>query len=447
MKIFASTLALLIAAAAFATPRAVRAQDSAVEPLDRIVAVVDEDVVLQSELDRQVHRVMAQYASNPQQLPPRDVLERQVLERLILQKLQITRAESNGVKISDAEIDQALAGLAAQNKMDLSQLRQAIQAQGMDYEQFRRSVRDELVVSHLRQGIAQSRVQVSDAEIETLLKNGALHRGQLHLGYILIGVPDGATPDQIETARKKADDTKQQIDGGMDFAAAAIRYSDAPNALEGGDLGWRAVEELPQAFAEAANTMQEGQVSAPIRGPNGFHIIKLLGERAEPGAQMVTEYQARHILLKTSELVSSDQAEKKAAAVRQRIVAGEDFAKAAKESSEDTATAALGGDLGWFAADAYGPKVAEVIQGMKKGEISEPFQTEAGWHILELEDTRTTDKSSDLKRDQAKNMLFQRKAEDEYESFLRQIRSEAYVEIRLPPPATPPLATPTPGAP
>jgi peptidyl-prolyl cis-trans isomerase SurA len=447
MKIFASTLALLIAAAAFATPRAVRAQDSAVEPLDRIVAVVDEDVVLQSELDRQVHRVMAQYASNPQQLPPRDVLERQVLERLILQKLQITRAESNGVKISDAEIDQALAGLAAQNKMDLSQLRQAIQAQGMDYEQFRRSVRDELVVSHLRQGIAQSRVQVSDAEIETLLKNGALHRGQLHLGYILIGVPDGATPDQIETARKKADDTKQQIDGGMDFAAAAIRYSDAPNALEGGDLGWRAVEELPQAFAEAANTMQEGQVSAPIRGPNGFHIIKLLGKRAEPGAQMVTEYQARHILLKTSELVSSDQAEKKAAAVRQRIVAGEDFAKAAKESSEDTATAALGGDLGWFAADAYGPKVAEVIQGMKKGEISEPFQTEAGWHILELEDTRTTDKSGDLKRDQAKNMLFQRKAEDEYESFLRQIRSEAYVEIRLPPPATPPLAPPTPGAP
>ncbi|HVT31302.1 MAG TPA: peptidylprolyl isomerase [Rhodanobacteraceae bacterium] len=299
----------------------------------------------------------------------------------------------------------------------------------------------------MRQGIAQSRVQVSDAEIETLLKNGALHRGQLHLGYILISVPDGATPDQIETAHKKADETKQQIDGGMDFAAAAIRYSDAPNALEGGDLGWRAVEELPQAFAEAADTMQEGQVSAPIRGPNGFHIIKLLGKRAEPGAQMVTEYRARHILFKTSELVSSEQAEKSAAAVRQRIVAGEDFAKAAKESSEDTATAALGGELGWFNGDAYGPKVTEVVQGMKKGEISEPFQTDAGWHIIELEDTRTTDKTSDLQRDQAKNMLFQRKAEDEYESFLRQIRSEAYVEIRLPPPAVAPLATPTPGAP
>jgi peptidyl-prolyl cis-trans isomerase SurA len=447
MKIFASALALLIAAAVFATPHAARAQDAQAEPLDRIVAVVDEDVVLQSELDRQVSRVMAQYASNPQQLPPRDVLERQVLERLILQKLQITRAESNGVKISDAEIDQALAGLAAQNKMDLPQLRQAIQAQGMDYEQFRRSVRDELIVSHMRQGIAQSRVQVSDAEIETLLKNGALHRGQLHLGYILISVPDGATPDQIETAHKKADETKQQIDGGMDFAAAAIRYSDAPNALEGGDLGWRAVEELPQAFAEAADTMQEGQVSAPIRGPNGFHIIKLLGKRAEPGAQMVTEYRARHILFKTSELVSSEQAEKSAAAIRQRIVAGEDFAKAAKESSEDTATAALGGELGWFNGDAYGPKVTEVVQGMKKGEISEPFQTDAGWHIIELEDTRTTDKTSDLQRDQAKNMLFQRKAEDEYESFLRQIRSEAYVEIRLPPPAVAPLATPTPGAP
>jgi peptidyl-prolyl cis-trans isomerase SurA len=425
-------LAFVLAVAAFATPHAVLAQAVPSEPLDRIVAVVDEDVVLQSELDRQVNRVLAQYANSPQQLPPRDVLEHQVLERLILQKLQVTRADSSGVKVSDAEIDQAMTALAAQNKMDLSQLRAAIQQQGMDYEQFRRGVRDELIVRNLRQRVVQSRVQVSDAEVDTALKNGALHRGQLHLGYILISVPDGATPDQIEAARKKADETKQQIDGGMDFSAAAIRYSDAPNALEGGDLGWRNVDELPQAFAEAADAMQDGQVSAPIRGPNGFHIIKMLGKRADAGAQVVTEYHARHILIKVTELVSSEQAQKSAATARQRVVGGEDFEKVAKEYSQDTATARLGGDLGWFAGDAYGTRVAGIVHDMKKGEISQPFQTDAGWHVLQLVDTRSTDKTNDLQRDQAKNMVFQRKAEDEYESFLRQLRSEAYIEIRLP---------------
>jgi peptidyl-prolyl cis-trans isomerase SurA len=306
-------------------------------------------------------------------------------------------------------------------------------------------VRDELVVQRLRQRVVQSRVQVSDAEVETLLKNGALHRGQLHLGYILVSVPDGATPEQIEAAKKKADDTKQQIDGGMDFAAAAIRYSDAPNALEGGDIGWRNTDELPQAFAEASDKLQEGQVSPPIRGPNGFHIIKLLGKRADSGAQLVTEYHARHILFKISELVSSDQAEKAAAAARQRVAGGEDFAKVAKASSQDTATATLGGDLGWFSGDAYGTRVGEVLKTLKNGEISQPFETDAGWHVMQLVDTRSTDKTNDVQRDQAKNMVFQRKAEDEYESFLRQLRSEAYIEIRLPPAATP-APTPATGA-
>jgi len=438
-------LAFVIAVTAFAAPHAALAQAVPSEPLDRIVAVVDEDVVLQSELDRQVSRVTTQYANSPQQLPPRDVLEHQVLERLILQKLQVTRADSSGVKASDAEIDQALTGLAAQNKMDLTQLRAAIQAQGMDYEQFRRGVRDELVVQHLRQRVVQSRVQVSDAEVDTVIQNGSMHKGQLHLGYILISVPDGATPDQIETARKKADETKQQIDGGMDFAAAAIRYSDAPNALEGGDLGWRNIDELPQAFAQATDAMQDGQVSAPIRGPNGFHIIKMLGKRADAGAQVVTEYNARHILIKVTELVSSEQAEKAAGAARQKVVGGEDFAKVAKELSQDTTTARLGGELGWFAGDAYGTQVGKLIQTMKKGEISQPFQTDAGWHVMQLVDTRSTDKTNDVQRDQAKNMVFQRKAEDEYESFLRQLRSEAYIEIRLPPAATP-APTPATGA-
>jgi peptidyl-prolyl cis-trans isomerase SurA len=407
------------------------AQAASVQPLDRIAAVVDEGVVLQSEVDREVDRIIKQYAGTPQQLPPRDVLERQLLDRLILEKLQVARADSTGVKVSDAEVDQALTAIAQQNKMEVGQLRGAIERQGMDYDQFRKGVRDQLIVQRLRQRVSQSRVQVSDAEVDSLIKNGNLHQGQLHLGYIVINVPDGATPAQIDEARAKADDAKKQIDGGMDFAAAAIRYSNAENALQGGDLGWRSANELPPALVDAAAKLQEGQVSEAMRGPNGFYLIKLIGKRGG-GTQMVTEYHARHILIKPSELVSSDQAEKAAAAVRQHIVAGEDFAKAAKESSEDTATARLGGDLGWFSGDAYGSKVAQILQGMKKDEISEPFQTDAGWHVLQLLDTRTTDKAGELQRDEAKNILFQRKAEDEYQSFLRQMRSEAYIDIRLP---------------
>jgi peptidyl-prolyl cis-trans isomerase SurA len=422
--------AFTVAAFALAAPLLAQAQATA-EPLDRIVAVVDDDVVLQSELDRDVSRITSQYAQNPQQLPPRDVLERQVLDRLILQKLQLARADGTGVKVSDAEIDRSMGQIAQQNGLDLSQLRGALSQQGIDYDQFRRNVRDQLIVQTLRQRIAQSRAQVSDAEIDSLIRNGNLRGGQLHLGYIVVNVPDGATPEQIDEARAKADEAKKQIDDGMDFAAAAIRYSSAQNALQGGDLGWRSRDELPPALADAADKLQEGQVSPPMRGPNGFHIIKLLGKR-DGGAQMVTEYHARHILIKPTELVPSAEARKQAEAVRQKIAAGEDFEKAARESSQDEATARLGGDLGWFSGTAYGSRVAEQLQSMKPGEVSQPFETDAGWHILQLVDTRNTDKSGELQRDQAKNILFQRKAEDEYESFLRQIRSEAYVDIRLP---------------
>ncbi len=424
--------AFAVATLALAAPRPALAQVSSVTPIDRIVAIVDEDVVLQSELDRDVSSVLAQFANSPQQLPPRDVLERQVLERLILQKLQLVRADGTGVRVSDAEVDRSMAQVAQQNGLDLSQLRGALAQQGLDYDQFRRNVHDQLLVQALRQRVAQSRSQVTDAEVDSLIRNGALHGGQLHLGYIVVNVPDGATPDQVDEAHRRAEEAKSQIDGGMDFAAAAIRYSNAQNALQGGDLGWRSRDELPPALADAADRLQEGQVSPPMRGPNGFHIIKLIGKRDGNAAQMVTEYHARHILLKPSELVSMADAHAKAEAVRAKIAAGEDFEKAAKENSQDEQTARLGGDLGWFSGTAYGSRIAEQLQHLQPGQVSQPFETDVGWHILQLVDTRSVDKSGELQRDQARNILYQRKAEDEYEAFLRQLRSEAYIEIRLP---------------
>lgn len=408
-----------------------QAQLMPTEKLDGIVAVLDNNVILQSELDSQVGVVTAQYASNPKQLPPRNELERQVLERMIMNKLQIARADDTGIKISDAEVDQTLTQIAEQNRMQLDELRQAISRQGMSWEQFRANVHDESLIQKLRQRVIQSRVQVSDTEIDLMLKNGGVKRGQLHLGHIQITLPEGASSEQIAAAKAKADDVSQQLRNGMDFAAAAIRYSDAPNALDGGDLGWRGYEEVPPAFAEIADKLQPGEVAPPVRGPNGFHIVRLI-ERREPTTDVVTEYHARHILLRPSEIVSAAQAEKKVRELRDRIIAGEDFAKVAKESSEDSATANLGGDMGWFVQNAYGGKVAGVLSKIKVGEISEPFQSDAGWHILELLDTRTDDKTEEAERNKARQTLGTRKADEEYASFLRQMRAEAYIEIRLP---------------
>ena len=410
---------------------AATAQLMPTQPLDGIVAVLDEDVILRSELDRQVNAIMAQYANNPQQLPPRDELERQVLDRLIMTKLQVARADSTGIKISDAEVDQTVAQIAQQNRLDVGQLRQAIERQGMTWDQFRNTVYEESLIRQLRQRVIQQRVQVSDTEIELLLKNGGVRRGELHLGHIQITLPDGATPEQIAAAQAKADDVSKQIGGGMDFSAAAIRYSDAPNALDGGDLGWRGYDELPSAFAEIADRLQPGETAPPVRGPNGFHIIKLI-EKREASSEIVTEYHARHILIRTSEIVTSAQAEKTAGELRERLLAGEDFAKLAREYSNDTNSANLGGDLGWFPQNGYGSKVAEAIGRLKDGEISAPFQSDAGWHVLQLLETRTEDKTAEAERNKARQTIGARKAEEEYASFLRQLRSEAYIEIRLP---------------
>lgn len=425
-------LALLAAsAAAFHAPVALAQAAGSGEPVDGIVAVVNEDIVLRSELDHQIAQVTAQFANNPGQLPPRDVLERQLLDRLILQKLQIAKAADSGIKISDAQIDQTLTQIAGQNHLEVGQLRGAIESQGLDYSQFRSNVRDQLLVQQLRQRIGQSRAQVSEAEVDSLIKNGKVRSGQLHTAHIVINVPEGATPDQIDAARTKADDVVKQIRGGMDFGAAAIRYSNAEDALQGGDLGWRNVNELPPAFIDATEKMQEGEITEPLRGPNGFHIIKLVGKR-DGGAQMITEYNVQHILIKTSELVSNEQAKQKIEDIRRRIVGGEDFAKAAADYSQEIETARLGGDMGWFPADAYGTKVQGIIDGLKKGEVSQPFEAPPGWHLLKLVDSRQSDKAGEMQRAEAKNMIFQRKAEEEFTSFLRQLRSEAYVEIRLP---------------
>ncbi len=402
------------------------------EPLDRIVAIAEDDVILQSELDRQVAAVLAQYRSNPQQLPPRDVLEKQVLDHLIMERLQVQRAQSTGIRVTDNDVDQAIQRIAQSNHIDIAQLRASLAHDGLDYDDFRKTLRDQLLVQRLQQRVAQSSGQVSDAEIDNVIATGSIKTGEVHLAHILVGLPDGANAQQIQQAKEKADEAKKAIDGGMDFTAAAIRYSNAQDALQGGDLGWRRVDSVPEAFAQLAESMSPGQVSQVVRGPNGFHIIKLVDKRTNAKA-MVTEYHARHIEIATTELVSSADAQLKITDLRRRIVDGhEDFGKIAKEFSQDPPTANLGGEMGWFPIDQYGPKVAEVLAGLKENEVSQPFQTDLGWHIIQLLGKHEADRTVQNKRDQIRDVLHQRKADDEYENFLRTIRSDAYIEVRLP---------------
>jgi len=419
--------------AVFAGAPVAQAQLITTAPLDRIVAIAEDDVILQSELDSTVQQILTQYRSNPQQLPPRDVLERQVLDRLVMLRLQVQRAQSTGIRVTDNDVDQTIQRIAQQNHVDISQLRASLAHDGVDYDGFRKTLREQLMVDRLRQRVMTGAPPVTDAEVDTLIASGNVKTGEIHLAHILIGVPENASAAQIEEARVKADDVKKQVDGGMDFGAAAIRFSNAQDALDGGDLGWRRTDAVPQAFAEVSESMQAGQVSQVMRAPNGFHIIKVVEKRNTGSKQVVTEYHARHIEIATTELVTSDDAQRKVVDIRRRIVDGhEDFAALAKQYSNDAPTANLGGEMGWFPIDQYGPKVAEILTKLKDNEVSPVFQTDVGWHILQLLGKRDADRTDQLKRDQAREILRQRKSDDEYENFLRSVRSDAFIEVRLP---------------
>jgi peptidyl-prolyl cis-trans isomerase SurA len=426
-RILASFLCLFLATAATAPA----AQSLALDPVDGIVAVVDDDVILRSELDRAVANIRTQFAERSDQLPPPDVLEKQVLERLILMRLQLQRAESAGVRIGDLELEQAISRIAQQNKITIEQMRAQLAAEGSSYDEFRQQLREELTAQRMRQQISQSRVNVSDTEIDIALASESMKKGEVHIGVILVGLPDGADAEQIGKAKTKIDGIKSLIDRGeMDFNAAAIRYSDHQTALEGGDLGWRSFDEIPPLFANLVQGMSAGEVSQPVRGPSGFTLIKLL-ETRDQTSKSVTEYNARGILVQTNEVVDAEQAKAKADALHARLVAGEDFAELARKESEDAITRNQGGDMGWFQLNAWGSAVAQNISALKDGEFSQPFQSDVGWHIVQRLGMREQDVTEQTRRNAVRETIARRKADEEFDRFLRQLRAEAYVDNRL----------------
>jgi len=425
------TLALLLFTLFALVPAAVHAQGLPLQPIDDIVAVVEDDVILRSELQQAVSSIQAQYAGRSNQLPPFDVLQKQVLERLILLRLQVQRAESAGIRVSDDDVEQAVRRIAQQNNLSLDQLRQQLAKEGLDYSEFRATLREELTAQRLRQNVIQSRVQVTESEVDIALASNSLKRGQVRVASLLVAVPDNATQEQINVAKRKIDGIRELLTRGeMEFSAAAIRYSDAPNALEGGDSGWRGYDEVPSLFANLLQGMKVGDISPPVRGPNGFLLLKLVDTREE-GRETVTEYNARSILLRPSELLSATEARRKLEELRTRIANGEDFAKLAKEHSQDTLTRDAGGDMGWFQAYAWGSAIGDVLVRLKDGELSPVFQSEAGLHLIQRVASREHDVTSESQRNRARETIGRRKSEEEFERFLRQLRDEAFVETRL----------------
>lgn len=405
-----------------------------IQPLDRIVAVVNDGVVLQSQLNQTMGTVAHQIQQSGGQLPPTDVLAKQVLQRLILNQLLVQKARDNGIRVSDDQLDAAVANIAQQNKMSVPQMQAAMQQEGVDYTAFRDQLRDQLLVQALQQQVMQQSAQVSDAEIDNLIASPAFKQGEVHLARILIGLPDGADAKQIAAAQAKADQIERELKAGKDFAALAVSNSSAPEALDGGNLGWRRVDELPPAVQQIVNSLQPNGFTQPLRDASGFTILKLEGRREPGDKQIVTEFHALHLMIKPTAVLSEQGAHDKIEKLYNEIVNQHvDFATLAKRDSDDPTTANAGGDMGWFAQDDWGSQVGKLLAGMQPGQVTQPFESPDGsWHIIKLLGTRQADKTKDIERAQARQAIAERKGRQAYDQFLRDLESSAYINIRVP---------------
>ncbi len=402
------------------------------EPLDRIVAVVNNEIVLVSVLVEMEQTVRQQLRQRNAAIPSSDILRRQVLERLIMQKLQLQRADMSGIRVADDALNAAVRQIAENNNLTIRQFRDALESDGYDFTEFRETIREEMVISRLRKSEVEDSIVVSEREVDNFLATQNLQGDSeqaFRLLHILVGIPDAPTPEQVQEAEQKLAVIQDLLAEGGDFSEIAAGYSDGQNALEGGELGWRKQAELPTLFAGVVPNLSVGEVSDVIRSGSGFHLVKLVEKRSEE-THLVKQTKARHILIKTNELVTDDAAEKRLKQLRERILNGEDFAELAKAHSEDTGSAIDGGSLGWTSPGVMVPEFEEVMNGLAEGEMSEVFQSRFGWHLIQVDERREQNMADEFKRNKAREQIKQRKIEEELESWLRAMRDEAYIEYR-----------------
>jgi len=418
-------LALLIAASTLLPAHA------AVQPLDHIVAVVNDEVITRQELVKRYGEVVRNLSRQNTPLPPREVLEKQLLERMVTELALLQHARSTGVRIDPTQIERALQRIAAQNKLDMAGLQAALEKDGQSLDSMRNTIRNELLIARARERDVDNRISVSDAEIEGYLQTQAQQgvETEYDFAHILVTVPENASPEQIQARRERAEDILAQLARGADFAQLSASHSDAPNALQGGAFGWRASGKMPALFADALKPLQPGQVAPLLKSSNGFHILKLNDKRGLDVALNVTQTHARHILIKTNELTSESDARNRLLQLKERIDNGVKFDELARLHSED-ASASRGGDLGWVNPGDTVPDFEKAMNALQPGEVSAPIQSPFGWHLIQVLERREQDVTQERQKLLARQAIRERKAEEAFQDWVRQIRDSAYVELR-----------------
>lgn len=402
-------------------------------PLNHIVATVNDDVIMQSELDSRMRVVLDQLEKQHTQLPPEAALEKQVLDRLVIENLQVQLAERSGIRIDDDTLNKNLLDMAGQNDMTLDQFRQVLETEGYDYVAFREEFRNQLTMNRIRQQMVDNRVEVTEQEVDHLLASADTFNDrnrEYQLAHILVSVPEAASPEQIHAAEQRVDDILERLRAGADFAQVAIAESDGQQALNGGDLGWRKTGQLPSFFSDVVGQLQKGQISDPVRSPSGFHLIKIVDIRGDE-RHMIEQTRARHILLHADALISEEDVNTRILQLRERIAQGEDFATLARANSQDPGSGSEGGDLGWVTPGQMVPEFEEAMNALAPGEVSQPVKSRFGWHLIQVLERREQDNTEDFRRTRARESIRQRKTEEELEIWLRRLRDESYVEYHL----------------
>ena len=418
-------LALLIAASTLLPAHA------AVQPLDHIVAIVNDEIITRQELAKRYQEVVQNLSRQNTPLPPREVLEKQLLERMITELALQQHARTTGVRVDPAQVERALQRIAAQNKIDMAGLADALEKTGQSMDSMRITIRNELLIARARERDVDNRISVSDAEIEGYLQT-QVQQGvetEYNFAHILVTVPENASPELIQARRARAEDILAQLARGADFAQLSASHSDAPNAMQGGAFGWRASGKLPTLFAEALKPLQPGQVSPLLKSSNGFHILKLNDKRGLDATLSVTQTHARHILIKTNELTSESDARNRLLQLKERVDNGVKFDELARLHSED-ASASKGGDLGWINPGDTVPDFEKAMNALQPGEVSAPIQSPFGLHLIQVLERREQDVTQERQKLMARQAIRERKAEEAFQDWVRQIRDSAYVELR-----------------
>jgi len=415
-------------------PALADSQKNEIEKIDRIVAVVDQSVITENELNDRIRTITNQMQKQGTQLPPQNILEKQVLERLINDRLLLQYAAQTGLRVDDAQLDKTIERIAEQNKMSVPEFKAALQEENIPYRKFREDIRNEILIARLREREVENKINITEAEIDNFLTTQASRhdvQDEFDISHIMIKAPDDSSPEDLQKLRFKAEQALKQLQSGADFSQVSASFSDAPNALEGGKLGWKTSSQLPALFLQALQPMQAGQLTAILRSPNGFHILKLNDRRGGSSPLVIDQTNVRHILIKLSEVVSEDEARQKLISIKERLDNnGADFAEMARQYSED-GSANKGGDLGWINPGDTLPPFEQAMNALKINQISEPVRTQFGWHLIQVLERRKQDMTKEAARLKARQEIRARKSDEAYQDWVRELRDRAFVELRV----------------